>query len=367
MRINILDPALRSSAGHHLEFDRITAEEMRARGHTVCVVGNLDCEEKTSRRFPPEVRHLRLFRTRPYQVGRGRFRFAGSFAAYLYAARMIANDLKSVPPADMWIWPTLFAHDLRACGLARAEVPISGVIHRASLDGTWSMTTQLIWRDAARLALRHGLDIRRIGPIEDEMLPELAGALARFSPMTLPVPVEASGTPVRRMRLETVGFFGHQSGTYRIDAVGKLAEACANAGLKVIVQDSSERLKPSLRPEIRQVGYVDDLAALVQQADLAILPYAPGTYRTALSGIGAVAIACGVPVLAPAETSIARKLARYNTGLTFADDTAAGVLAAIDTVRADYAAFADRARRAAEVWAVSNNVAGYADALLGKR
>ena len=42
MRINIMDPALRLSAGHHLDIDRQVARELKSAGHDVHVYSHLD-------------------------------------------------------------------------------------------------------------------------------------------------------------------------------------------------------------------------------------------------------------------------------------------------------------------------------------
>jgi hypothetical protein len=364
MRINILDPGLNGVAGHHLEIDRTLSGELKSRGHAVCVVAHQHCEARVPERLPAGVGFECLFRANPYTVGTGRLRLAGRFAGYHYGAHVIAGDLLRVPAADMWIWPTLFPHQLRACAIMRADLPISGVIHRLSLPGGWPLTTHMIWRDAARLSRRR-LRLRCIGPIEEAMLPDLAGLLSGLGPRVLPVPFE-NKRPVRsRDRLRTVGFFGHQQGAYRMATIEALAAACDEAGLGVIIHDSSRNGVDETRKGVRHVGYVEDLNALVDEADLIVLPYDRDRYRNALSGIGAVGIACGVPVLAPAGTSIAARLGRYDTGLTYAETSPDAILVAIQSIGADYASFAERARRAAEAWAGTNGIARHADALLG--
>ena len=182
----------------------------------------------------------------------------------------------------------------------------------------------------------------------------------------MPLPHDAAQPiPAPRPRLSTVGFFGHQrpeKGSPRLD--GLVAEFLAN-DFDVIVQDSGSQTKPpQTSPRVRRYGFVSDLAALLTETDFVILPYDPQAFRARCSGIASQAIACGVPVLAPDNTAIAQVLKRYDTGLVYTNS--ADIVPLIVEARANYRGFADRAWRAAAVWAQENGIEQHAMALLNQ-
>ena len=47
-------------------------------------------------------------------------------AVFVRAANLLAQDLREVRPAGLWIWPTLFHSQHYACVIADDAVPIKG-------------------------------------------------------------------------------------------------------------------------------------------------------------------------------------------------------------------------------------------------
>ena len=137
-------------------------------------------------------------------------------------------------------------------------------------------------------------------------------------------------------------------------------------GLEALVHDSSG-WDNDLRdmPGVRRVGYVADLPALIAEADLIVLPYGVERYRTECSGIACLGIACGVPAVGPAGTTIEDRLREYNTGLVYSDLSTEGIIKAIAEMRIGYEDQATRAFAASKLWAKTNGVARHAAAMMG--
>jgi glycosyltransferase involved in cell wall biosynthesis len=108
-------------------------------------------------------------------------------------------------------------------------------------------------------------------------------------------------------------------------------------------------------------GHVSDrdLAHVLSNADVVILPYRPQSYRFRGSGVGLDCIAHGVPMIVSADCALGEFVIDGNGLEARSDDD---FVAAIVRIRKDYASFAagaERAQRASKSW--------LADSLLPKR
>jgi glycosyltransferase involved in cell wall biosynthesis len=185
----------------------------------------------------------------------------------------------------------------------------------------------------------------------------------------IPRPHEPTTKVVRKEKLSTVGFFGAQRIETGQAIVDTLAAACLDIELEVILQNSHlTSIEEPNQPKsgIRRYGFVHDLAALMSKADLVVLPYLSRGYEKRYSGVGGLAVSCGIPVLAPAGTGIAKMLMQYETGATFSDNSVSGIMTQLQKVRADYPLYADRAFKAASQWATENGLARHVDQLTGR-
>src|SRR4029079_15353757 len=181
-------------------------------------------------------------------------------------------------------------------------------------------------------------------------------------------PHQPSDPVSRKDKLLIVGFFGAQRAEKGQLIVEQIVDACVNSDLRVIVQDShaTQTEEPDESSAVRRYGFVENLAALVSQADLVVLPYEPRGYVKRYSGIGGLAISCGVPVLAPAETGIARMLEQYGTGATFRDASLAEIVAAIFRMRDQYPKHAEAAFEASALWAARDGLSRHVAELTGR-
>lgn len=366
MRINILDPGLEYLGGHHLETDAAVASALINQGHQVHIFANRDASDEVAARIPSGVGFSRIFRCKPYEAGPApRLPIARYFIRYRRMADMTAEDLAAVAAADAWLWPSLFAEDLRAAALVATGVPMSGVVHMGLHYFATRLESTFAWRDAARAAVARGVQVSRVGTLEGKLADNLRPMLGRFNLAPMPVPLEASGPVRRRTSLRVVGFFGHQRPDKGVDRLNELTAACVAMGVDVLVHDSSN-WDNELRdiPGVRRVAYVDDLPALIGEADLIMLPYGLERYRSECSGIACLGIACGVPILAPEGTTMADRARKYDTGLVYTDSSTDGICRAIAAVRDNYSGYAARAYSGAAAWAETEGVARHTAALM---
>lgn len=154
----------------------------------------------------------------------------------------------------------------------------------------------------------------------------------------------------------------------------------ANIPLRILVQNSWQRMDeqnaalqtiaardPRLTVRIGTLppsGWSQQLS----EADLIVLPYDSSTYETSLSGIGAEAVANGIPQAVPAGTGLSRLLTDYGMpGVSFPQSEPAAVVKAVLDAIEEWPAVTARASQARELWAERNSLQQLAAAILGKK
>ncbi len=104
---------------------------------------------------------------------------------------------------------------------------------------------------------------------------------------------------------------------------------------------------------------------LLSHIDLLVLPYQPARYRESYSAVITEAISSGLPVVAPADTSLSDVMKRYGMpGVTFEEWTTESVMAACESALMSYGSLAGRAKQAAIRWMVDQGPAALVDTLL---
>ncbi len=202
---------------------------------------------------------------------------------------------------------------------------------------------------------------------------------------TLPLPHEA--TTSRRPRAAAaaapvIGFLGAQRPDKGGALVPELVERllAARPGVRLLVHDGETRSplaavaglaergahEPRLRVEL---GPADRARwnALLDAADLLVLPYEPARYATAYSAIAAEAIANAIPLVVPSGTTMAALLRAHGMpGVVFEDWSVASVAAAVERALDGFAPLAERAGAAAAAWPQCHGIARLIDALLAR-
>jgi glycosyltransferase involved in cell wall biosynthesis len=358
MHVSIMDPGLANRIGHHFDQDVRIARALTAQGHAV--------EVHATASVSPEL--VAAFAALGVPV-HGTFR-AGSYHRpiegedswdhWQQRAAVTGDDLARLAPTDVAFWPSLTPSHFLAMVRAAYGAHIVG-----GLDGQINFVSPL---GAELLAsgreTAHGLAGRlELGTydrfIADAYRPILAGLPIR----RLPVPHDGQHTPPAEI-FRRVGFFGHQRGERGADLLPEIAAALVQRGLKITIQDSTERI--ALRrahPDISILGFVDDLPVELAACDLIVWPSNPQYYAARTSGIVWEAIASGRPVVVPSLCLPAQIAFHDGAATFFHQPTAKSVLRAIDEAIANYPVLARRADRQARRWRATEGTARLAAAL----
>ncbi len=360
MIVNLIDPALRLTAGHHLDLGSGVARELRRAGHAVHVYCHAQITAEARDLLGAHAAFTPLFRRTPYEpCATG----ANEFTEFVRAAETIAEDLCAVRPADAWIWPSIFPSQALACALVNPAAPVAGCVHVE--PGYLARDGAALWQHAFATAARAGTRLR-LGAFEP-MLREQYDLLAPPAPFArLAIPYDRSGPPRAHEAMIWVGFFGAQRDEKGVALIESLIPRLFASGLNVVLHDSSGGSSGSGDARFRALfGYVEDLAAEIAACDLVVTPYNPHTYRTKGSAIVWSAIANGVPVVAPRDTASGALIEHAGAGTTFAEYTADSVFAAILAARNNYPSVARDARDASARWMAEHGLQKHVADLLG--
>lgn len=360
MLINILDPGLSIVGGHHLEWDQLIAAELVAQGHDVSVYSHIGIVAEARAAFDRRVKLQPLFRNYAYLNPLQLDAVAGELLGFLDVAILLAEDLRAVAKADLWLWPSLFNAQLYACALVKPDAFVSGCIHTE--PGYMSSQGKAFWRYAFIKAHQAGLkmSIGVPGPVLQQEYGELFGNNQLVQ--LLPLPNRGYPASEARTGLKTIGFFGHQRQDKGAQLVAPLVSVLLREGYQVILHDSGNLFESATVPGLTRIGYVADLAAEIAKCDLAVLPYDANSYRSRESAIVWDALASGVPVVVPNGTASALRLLTSGAGKVFHFPTVDSIHQAIVEAKSDYAQIAAAAFRASQQWRQIHGVAKLADA-----
>ena len=178
-----------------------------------------------------------------------------------------------------------------------------------------------------------------------------------------------------------IAFLGEQRFDKGYPLVPGIVEGllAANVPMRILVQNSWQQMEeqnaalqglaerdPRLTVRIGTLT-ADGWRQQLSEADLIVLPYHPSTYSTTLSGVGAEAVANGIPQAVPANTGLSRLVIDYGMpGVVFPQSEPAAVVKAVLEALQDWPAVAARAVSAREQWAERNSPQRLAAAILGR-
>lgn len=211
----------------------------------------------------------------------------------------------------------------------------------------------------------------------------VAGLFARcgFITRRVPYPVETpdAATPAPFSHLLVAGGARLDKG---FDKVVALVEALHARGssIPIAVQTSAEsqhlrdaaltsqldRLRASGYRELRLLpdALAPDAYRALFRGAVVLQPYDASAFADRVSGVTLDALAAGAPVVTTAGTWMARQIETVQAGVATADPSAHGLLRAVETVLADHAGFAARARRAGETLRAGHSARTLVDAVL---
>lgn len=361
MLINILDPGLSIVGGHHLEWDMSIAAELVAQGHEVTVYSHIGIVPDARAAFDRRIELQPLFRNHAYVHPLQLDAVAGELVWFVDIAMLLAEDLRAVAQADLWLWPSLFQAQLYACALLKSGPSISGCIHT---EPTFmSSQGKAFWRYAFIKASQAGLKMNLgvPGPVLQQEYGELFGNNQLVQ--LLPLPNRGCPAYGPRTGLKTIGFFGHQRPEKGAQLAPPLVSILLQEGYQVVVHDSGNLFGSATAPGLTRIGYVPDLAAEIAKCDLAVLPYDANAYRSRESAIVWDALASGIPVVVPNGTAPALRVLTSGAGKVFHFPTVDSIHRAIVEAKMDYPQIAAAAFRASQQWARTEGVAKLANAL----
>lgn len=279
-------------------------------------------------------------------------------------AQAIAEILGKSGPADLWLWPTLFAPQLLGCALASTGVPIAGCIH---FEPSYMLPNgKKWWRQAFEKALEARLSLNLCATT-----PSLQRVYSRIAPeITIRnAPIAHNGLPasVPKKQMKKIGFFGYQRKEKGSKLLQSLIDMLLSAGYEVVLHDSRKgrEHKGKDNPNLSRIGYVDNFADEIARCDLVVIPYDPVQYHFKLSGVVAEALASGVPVVVPAGTTLMKLVLDTGAGRFYSNFTAKSIFHSVCEAKDHYARLAESAFKTSLAWPSTHGSANFVDTLLG--
>jgi|GEM_PF-5312618 len=378
------DPALRTPAGHSFTFGRCYQEGFHAAGHPMVTLAQRGADASIT----AEMQALAAFRLCP-SSRTSADPLCGPTKSYLDVSQVIAEDLAAVNGIgrdDLMVFDasspaavtglTRWMH-ARGRDCPRVVVTLhnaAGVTGRKSADG--KIEAVPVGSEAALYRLA-GLSIpaavsRRLAFVTTyDCYAAVYTELLRHPVQRVPHPVaavshrsgRAAGSPV------VIGFIGAQQPRKGFGLVPEIARRLLQTSLPIgiLVQDSFAGMREPLaalttlastEPRLTvQTGPVDRQGwqEILDRCDLLVAAYDQQFFRVNGSGIVTDALANGIPIIVPAETTLAALLHQHGCGTaTFPSSTVDAVTRAVAEAVERYDEHCGAARRGRESWAKTN-------------
>ena len=362
MKINILDAGICYRAGHHYDYGLKTVKHYAQAGHDVHVYGFAEMKDEVEADFAPFAKVTRLFSTFPYHEPAEYDWYAGELARLRIESGKIAEELKSVRDAEVWIWPTIRPPEIVACAVRGVEAPIVGCVYWDPGFEAGTIDAQ-IWRDSLLAAQDAGLRLT-LTSVEGELRHRFMRLVPDGRFAVVPHPVDGPPIPQRKTALKRVGFFGHQREEKGANMMRSLLGRLVDDGYAITFHNSDMDFPFPDVPGIDRLEYVEDIAVPIAACDLVVLPYDIKRYQARGSGILMECLALGVPVTAPIGTLPARIIEQSGVGPLFRTNSVKPIYGAVKAAERHYGVFASNAHRFAPNFCKHNGVGRFASALL---
>ncbi len=402
MRVIYIDPGLRNDLGHHANSCRAIMQELRRRGIEVWIVGHVTI----SAELQAELGAIPLFRVHTYVQFDGD-PFAGWLNMFDMASRVTAEDLSriggirpddlvylnSAQPAQfhaMVKWYQSLADDVRPrvviefgtdAGVTVASAGDAGkvVIHA----NDYRTDPRAMFHRFAANQL-HEDDLKRFhlvtfDPVSSAIFSHVLGKRVT----TIPLPQYTRDTVISRAgrRPITVGVLGHQradKGYQLMPLIARLLLA-HEPDIQLLIHNGAPHEMPVVQNELRAHAKVDSRVtlneemagpplwdSLLRETDLILCPYDPIRFRSSYSALATEAVANGIPLVVPKDTSLSDLLRRFGEpGVSFDTWSPESIVAAVRAAIADFDALAQRAVAAAGQWNATMGVGNMVGSLLG--
>lgn len=362
MKINILDPAIFCRAGHHYDYGLKLVRHYAGEGHDVHVYGAATMNDEVAADFQEFGGVTKLFQALQYLTPDLYDWYAGEIIQYRRESASIAEDLRSVRQADVWIWPTLWAPQLEACATIGLDVPMVGCVFWD--PGVESRSLEaMLWRSALESARERGVRFT-IASVEAELRHRFMPIMTKARFALVPHPVDGPPIAEPKTALKRIGFFGHQRREKGLTLMQPLLSRLIGDGYSITFQNSDHDADVPKVAGVTMLDYVENIAVPIAECDLVVLPYDIKQYQARGSGILMECIALGVPVTAPIGTLPGRTVEQLAIGPLFVANSVRPIYQAIKAAERNYAVFAANAHVAARQFSNRNGVGRFAAALL---
>jgi hypothetical protein len=397
MRFVMADPALRNNLGHHANSCRRIAGAFRARGVETKILGHVEIGRALRR----ELGAAAHFRVSTYWLGDGATA-DGWLTAFHETAHATAEDLARLDcrAGDIVFFNSVLPAQLMGCiewmaSLAPERRPLAvvefgvepGLEVGAGPDGPRYVVPppEINPRPTLlRLAGRSlpvagaGIHLATFHPIASAAF---ASALER-PVAVLPFPYRAD-RPLRNRggkRPITIAALGHQSLLKGYHLLPEIAERllASSGDTRMFVHNGDPGALPDTDAALRRLAAANPRFRLDERrvdwrgwndlldaANLILCPYEAGRYRLSHSGLVAEALANAIPLIVPDDTALASLLNEYGgAGASFAEFSAAAIVAAVERVLGAFDHTCDLALAAARRWEATQGPDRLVDAIL---
>jgi hypothetical protein len=398
MRFFYLDPGLRNDVGHHANYCRYIAGELRNRGLETLVFGHdgVDTALQTELGVAPH------FRTYTYKE-----KDADPFCAWLTGfdkfADLTREDLFRLPaiePADVVFIPSARPVQLMALVEWRHALPperrptvvvesvSTGLTVRPGSKGLQTSVPDprikpratLFRYIARRLPREDGARFHFItfGPIPSRLFK----LLLKYPVPMLPLPFRAI-IPLRNRagaQPIVVAILGHQKLAKGYDRLPEIIAELLRLrpDIRLLVQNVAPVGPPEIGKALHDIAARDERlvldetpagsarwAQLLEMSDLILCPHRSEYYFPGLSTVAAEALANGIPLVVPSGTPLETLLSECGgAGTTFERFELGSIMAATGGALDDFDRFATLAHAAALKWPETRGAARMVDALM---
>ncbi|HXE11036.1 MAG TPA: glycosyltransferase [Bryobacteraceae bacterium] len=403
MNFIYLDPGLINFAGHHAAFCRNLVNALDRRGHTASIYSNV----AVAKNVQHELKAMPLFRANPYNQYVPQYETAPdpicgwlkSFEVVWQSTAQDLGQLRLPTQDDVIYWNSAFPAQLTALAHWLGSLPEdrrphavvelnldSGVIDDGKggfeLPNPQVNEKPLLWRYAGMLLSDPKIRNRiKLINFESSTVPGYEYLLREPVEAWNP-PFCASANVESRVGKQgfAIGILGYQREEKGFTLVPELAKRLLSErqDIALLVHNAEPAFMWRTQSELREIAARESRLVLIEGAipdrwmetvnscDLIVCPYDPAAFKTRCSGMLNESLANGIPVIVPANTSLARVFEEFGApGAVFEKWTVESIAASVFSVLNNYDEHAQRAFEAAEKWEKEYSVEGLASNILG--
>jgi glycosyltransferase involved in cell wall biosynthesis len=335
-----MDPGLRELTGHHYDFVSRLNSHLSKQGHTVTIYSNIVTKYDVMERFDNIKPKFRSF---PYP------QVSGEVLDYHHHSQLVYEDLRNIPDADLWIWPSVFSFQVNGIRMSGRQIKSVGCVH-VEHNYHHEVYGKEQWL--------HGQTVTfKLFAMEHKLVQDYLDI--GFPCTYAPNPADNVTEPVKT-ELKTIGFFGHQRVDKGSNNILELVSHLTDE-YNIILHDSSGAVRYD-HPKVKCYGSVPVLSDLIRQCDLVVLPYDRTKYRKMSSGILCESLSVGIPCVVPSGTTQEDWINITGSGIVFDNSD---ILEAIDKAKVQYMHIANKAHQTSLDWPSKYGIEKFVNVMMG--